>query len=86
MDISQNTSGNNKLTNYIPHIPARIRTAILVGLLLVMGWDLYGQLGSEMPIMKYFVPRLYTWLFWIFIIALASNLSLIHISEPTRPY
>lgn len=80
MDISQNTSGNNKLTNYIPHIPARIRTAILVGLLLVMGWDLYGQLGSEMPIMKYFVPRLYTWLFWIFIIALASN-SLLRLSS-----
>ena len=80
MDISQNTSGNNKLTNYIPHIPARIRTAILVGLLLVMGWDLYGQLGSEMPIMKYFVPRLYTWLFWIFIIALPSN-SLLRLSS-----
>ena len=73
MDITQNAPKSQKITDYIPYIPARVKTGLLVGLLLVMGWDLYGQLGPEMPVMKYLVPRLYTWLFWIFVIVLASN-------------
>ena len=73
MDITHNAPKSQKLTDYIPNIPDRVKTGLLVGLLLVMGWDLYGQLGPEMPVMKYLVPRLYTWLFWIFVIVLASN-------------
>jgi glycine betaine/proline transport system permease protein len=72
LDINQEGPSTKKITELVS-IPLRVKQIVIVALLLYIGWDLSSQLGPEMPVMKYFFPKLYTWLFWIFVLGLAID-------------